>query len=126
MSPQQPEGPWGSYGTPGPAFAPFASALVNNDGTFLWSSGNLSMLKGSAGNYILQPLDAKGNPLHYPSKALLPIPIVTGGAPYKAIPTFGLGPSSDGIQVLVYDATNTLVDQEFYFALSVNSGFFTP
>jgi hypothetical protein len=123
MSAKNPQGAWGPYGGKGPAFKPFGWALVNADGTFSASSGNLSMLKGSAGTYILQPLDDNGNVLHYPLKALIPVVNITEGIPFIASPTYGIGPSADGIQVLTYDTTFTLSDAAFYFTLYTAAGF---
>jgi hypothetical protein len=126
MTARNPEGAWGSYGSPGPAFAPFGWALVNANGTFAAGSGNLGMIKGTAGNYILQPLDDKGNPLHYPLKAVIPKVQIGEGLPFTGSPHFGFGPSSDGILVLTYDPTPTLSDASFYFTLELAAGFFTP
>lgn len=113
-----PAGVWGPYGGPPPAFMPFGWAQVNSDGTFSSSSGNLSMLKGSAGNYILHPLDDKGNPLHYARAGLMADAISDSGVPFVCSVSYGLGPGSDGIQVTVYNSeTQAMSDEPFMFKL---------
>jgi len=78
------------------------------------------MLKGSAGNYILQPLNPDGNPAHYPESSLLPDVIISDDVPGIPAIDYGLGPSSDGISVTInvnLAGVNTPMDLPFYFKL---------
>lgn len=90
----------------------YGYAQVNANGTFAMGSANLSMIKGSTGNYILQPED------HRPSTEWLAHAINSTGIPFICSIVYGIGPTSDGIQVTVYNTeTQAVADEPFQFIL---------
>ena len=89
---------WGAYpidpvpAAP-PAFAPYAWAVVNSDGTLAESSGNLTASKGSAGVYTFFPTD--GSVLPATKIFVAPMPDVPLSANYS----YGTGPGSAGFSI---------------------------
>ena len=78
-----------------PGLELYGYAFVNSDGTFAFGTPTLTMIKGSAGNYIIQPAD------HFAQADLMAIAISAEGIPFLPSLTYGLGPTGDGVQVLV-------------------------
>jgi|SRR5580698_2639023 hypothetical protein len=114
---KNPQGNWGPYGAKGPTFCPFGWAQVNADGTLAASSGNLQITKGSAGVYTFQPLDDKGNPLHYPQNGLLADAQISDGTPSRASILYGIGATDDGILINTFNSSNAATNTAFYFKL---------
>lgn len=107
---------WGSFPRESPpAFRPLAWAKVNSDGTIASSSGNLTTLKGSAGNYIMMPAGAL---IGFPPANMLAEAIQSSDVPAVMAIDYGLGPGSAGVSVVAtVAATGTPTDLPFTFLL---------
>lgn len=116
----QPQGPWGSFPASGKnqAFNPYGWALVNADGTFANSSGNLTMAKGGAGIYNLVANDTI-NPA-----PMLGMAIPIGPIPFVASIFPNAGPGNNAITVQIFNsATQASTDEPFLFMMWVGNGF---
>jgi hypothetical protein len=108
---------WGPFPKPNqpPSFQPAAWAKVNSDGTIASSDGRLTVIKGSAGNYIMMPAGAL---IGLPTAQMLAMAIQQSDVPAVMSIDYGLGPGSAGVSVVAtISSTGTPTDLPFTFLL---------
>lgn len=92
----------------------YGYASVNSDGSINYISPNLAFLHAGTGNYIFTPADVLD------TTVCLPMAVAQGGTPGICSCSFGLGPSSRGIQVATFNgagANAPAQDESFFFIL---------